>query len=80
MPLYAFACPECGEFDLHRPVDERNDPVTCPAGHPARRILSADVGWRIGRAGFLKGVKGLPINAPGTVAGKGTNTRKLVKP
>jgi len=30
VPLYAFACPACGPFDLQRPMAAASDPAACP--------------------------------------------------
>ncbi|MGH9101731.1 MAG: FmdB family zinc ribbon protein [Acidimicrobiales bacterium] len=30
MPLYAFACGQCGPFDLRRPASQVGEPAGCP--------------------------------------------------
>lgn len=42
MPLYEYRCRECdARFELRRPMDDADAPVTCPTGHEAgRRLLS----------------------------------------
>ena len=43
MPLYEYRCPDCEEiFDLFRPLDDRDKPLTCPqcGRESARRELS----------------------------------------
>ena len=42
MPLYAFACPTCGErFDALKPLRERKEPEPCPkCGATAERAMS----------------------------------------
>ena len=41
MPIYAFACEACGEFDVTRGVADAAAPAACPAcGAIARRVFS----------------------------------------
>lgn len=30
MPIYEYACPACGRFELRRPFDQAGAPATCP--------------------------------------------------
>lgn len=40
MPMYTYRCPECGTFQLMRPLDHRNDPTACPTcGRAGRRTF-----------------------------------------
>ena len=43
MPVYQYGCPDCGLFELVRPMETRNDPLACPAcrGALSRVIASA---------------------------------------
>ena len=42
MPTYAYRCPRCGEFQLHRPMAESGCETTCPdCAHPAARVFGA---------------------------------------
>ena len=42
MPLYDFACPDCGEFTLARSLANRNSPANCPECHSlAIRVITA---------------------------------------
>ncbi|HWT24912.1 MAG TPA: FmdB family zinc ribbon protein [Solirubrobacteraceae bacterium] len=41
MPIYAFTCARCGDFDVVRTVADAAAPATCPAcGTAARRVFS----------------------------------------
>jgi len=41
MPLYEYACDDCGGFAASRPMAESARPAPCPVcGEPAPRILS----------------------------------------
>ena len=41
MPIYAFACEACGEFDVTRGVADAAAPAACPTcGATARRVFS----------------------------------------
>jgi len=42
MPVYVYACSDCGDFQLFRSIGERNDPAWCPScEEPARRSISS---------------------------------------
>ena len=42
MPRYSYRCPQCGPFDLMRPMAESSAPGDCPGcGRPAAREISA---------------------------------------
>ncbi len=42
MPLYDYACEQCGSFRSWRRMSERNAPSECPeCGEPSRRVPSA---------------------------------------
>ena len=42
MPRYSYRCPQCGPFDLMRPMAESSAPAGCPGcGRPAARMISA---------------------------------------
>ena len=42
MPVYAFSCAGCGEFDVTRPMDQAAAPAPCPmCGTEARRRFTA---------------------------------------
>lgn len=43
MPIYEYACPDCGDFTLLRPMADRDQPCACPycAAESRRVILSA---------------------------------------
>jgi putative FmdB family regulatory protein len=42
MPLYDYACEDCGDFRALRPISERDRPLECPeCGEPAARVLTA---------------------------------------
>ncbi|WP_244815982.1 zinc ribbon domain-containing protein [Caballeronia sp. Lep1P3] len=39
MPVYDYACAECGAFEAVRRIAERDDPAACPAcGATAQRV------------------------------------------
>lgn len=41
MPIYAFACPECGPFDVSRPMADAAAPASCDTcGAPASRVFT----------------------------------------
>jgi putative FmdB family regulatory protein len=41
MPVYVFACPECGSFELARPMAEAGRRACCPAcAREARRVFT----------------------------------------
>lgn len=41
MPTYDYLCPGCGDFDVVRPMSQRNDPAACPGcGASAPRVLA----------------------------------------
>ena len=41
MPRYGYRCPQCGPFDLMRPMAESGAPADCPGcGQPAARTIS----------------------------------------
>jgi putative FmdB family regulatory protein len=41
MPLYAYACAGCGQFDLRRAVADAGAPAVCPGcGAIARRVFT----------------------------------------
>ena len=41
MPLYVFACTDCGRFELQRPMVEAGDQARCPlCGDAARRVYT----------------------------------------
>jgi len=41
MPVYVFACPECGSFELARPMAEASSRARCPAcQREARRVFT----------------------------------------
>jgi putative FmdB family regulatory protein len=41
MPIYAFACGECGEFEVTRPVAQAAAGASCPAcGAQAQRVFT----------------------------------------
>ena len=40
MPIYEFACPECGIFSMSRPMAEASLPARCACSQLAERILS----------------------------------------
>jgi putative FmdB family regulatory protein len=41
MPIYAYACADCGEFEVARPVAEASHGACCPAcGAHARRLFT----------------------------------------
>ena len=41
MPLYVFACPECGSFELARPMAEASSRTCCPTcEREARRVFT----------------------------------------
>jgi putative FmdB family regulatory protein len=55
MPIYAFTCTDCGDFDLTRPMADAGAPATCPAcGTMARRVFTPP-----GLALLAKPVRGL---------------------
>ena len=42
MPVYDFACQDCGDFREFLAIDERNNPVPCPScSRIARRVILA---------------------------------------
>ncbi|EON18808.1 FmdB family regulatory protein [Cupriavidus sp. GA3-3] len=42
MPIYEYACAECGSFSAVRRIDERDAPQCCPGcGQEARRLVTA---------------------------------------
>jgi putative FmdB family regulatory protein len=42
MPVYAFSCAGCGDFDVTRPMDQAAAPAPCPVcGTEARRMFTA---------------------------------------
>jgi putative FmdB family regulatory protein len=54
MPLYAYACPNCGErFDALKSLRERKDPEPCPScGEVAERAMSGySVGGKVSAGG-----------------------------
>lgn len=45
MPTYDYACPSCGEFDVIRRMDQRNEPVACPdCGATSERVIVSAAG------------------------------------
>jgi putative FmdB family regulatory protein len=41
VPVYAFACDRCGDFDVMRPMAEAAGPAMCPTcGSEARRVFT----------------------------------------
>ena len=41
MPVYVFACPVCGRFELTRPMAQATDGARCPdCRHEARRVFT----------------------------------------
>jgi putative FmdB family regulatory protein len=41
VPIYAFACPGCGPFDLRRPMAAATEPAWCPTcGGAAERVFT----------------------------------------
>lgn len=47
MPLYEFACEDCGPFSAWRSMSESSQPAPCPTcDASAQRILSATAGTR----------------------------------
>ena len=41
MPVYVFACPECGSFELARPMAEASSRACCPTcEREARRVFT----------------------------------------
>jgi putative FmdB family regulatory protein len=41
MPVYVFACHECGSFELTRPMDEASSRASCPTcQREARRVFT----------------------------------------
>jgi putative FmdB family regulatory protein len=41
VPLYVFACPECGSFEVERPMAESGSRACCPAcEREARRVFT----------------------------------------
>ena len=41
MPLYVFACPECGSFEVARPMSEASSRTWCPTCQgEARRVFT----------------------------------------
>jgi len=55
MPIYAFTCADCGDFDLTRRVADAGAPATCPlCGTTARRVFTPP-----GLAVLSKPVRGL---------------------
>lgn len=41
MPLYEYRCPKCKmTFELIRPMSRSAEPVPCPRGHQAERLVS----------------------------------------
>ena len=63
MPFYDFRCPTCEEqFEVQRPMAERDEPTTCPQGHEgAKRVITS-----VGVTG------GIRYGSPATAARKGT--------
>jgi putative FmdB family regulatory protein len=54
MPIYAFTCAECGDFDVARTMAEAAAPAACPrCGTAARRVFSPP-----GLALFAKPLRG----------------------
>jgi putative FmdB family regulatory protein len=53
MPIYEYYCSRCGgRFELLRPLSRRDEPATCPAGHPgAERVLSLFAAFSSGDGG-----------------------------
>ena len=50
MPVYAFDCAGCGEFEQLRPVADAAAPAHCPdCGTQGRRVFSAPALARLGR-------------------------------
>jgi putative FmdB family regulatory protein len=45
VPLYAFCCPECGPFDVHRSMSDAVDAAACPAcSRLASRVYTTGAG------------------------------------
>ncbi|MEK6441906.1 FmdB family zinc ribbon protein [Pseudonocardia sp. T1-2H] len=41
MPVYVFACPACGRFELTRPMTRAGEAAACPeCGREARRVFT----------------------------------------
>jgi putative FmdB family regulatory protein len=84
MPVYVFACPECGPFELARPMAEAGSRVRCPAcERQARRVFTpprlARLAAPVRRAleaeeasahepRVVTEKRGRPLSAPGTSA------------
>ncbi|MGH9244430.1 MAG: FmdB family zinc ribbon protein [Acidimicrobiales bacterium] len=50
MAMYEYHCPVCDErLSRLRPMVDADEPVTCSAGHPARRLISVVAGMAGGR-------------------------------
>ncbi|MFZ3451823.1 FmdB family zinc ribbon protein [Arthrobacter sp. 7Tela_A1] len=42
MPLYAYRCSHCSDFELHSPMQQVRDEVPCPdCGGASKRLISA---------------------------------------
>ncbi|AOV16527.1 hypothetical protein BJI67_05075 [Acidihalobacter aeolianus] len=42
MPLYDYACPDCGDFSAFAPIARASAPAACPAcGEDAPRVITA---------------------------------------
>jgi putative FmdB family regulatory protein len=49
MPVYVFACHECGPFELARPMAEASSRASCPTcQHEARRVFTPPLLSRLG--------------------------------
>lgn len=54
MPLYEYACPDGHHTDHFIRAADRNEPQPCRAcGQEAKRVFSANVGFKMGRQGLL---------------------------
>lgn len=42
MPVYEYLCPQCGSFDMNRPMSDYQKPADCPScGASAPKIVAA---------------------------------------
>jgi putative FmdB family regulatory protein len=49
MPLYAYKCVDCDDvFEVRRPMSEASEPMLCPDGHQAKRMLTAFAATGVG--------------------------------
>jgi putative FmdB family regulatory protein len=58
MPIYEFACPGCGPFDVHRPAARSGEGAACPVcGAAAARVFAVPGGRADMAAGLRRGLE-----------------------